>query len=105
MLLQGVVAAVRVVKSYCKLTLIVFSCFYNTLSSLRFDFFALLKLELKLIQFTILPFSGLKDFFVITFRHLLFFSFGLKLPIMYSLEGSFHWGKPFRSIYQSFGKN
>ena len=56
MLIRGLVAAVRVARNHSKITFIVFFCTCNNLSSFRFHFYALLKLQQN-FDFTILPFS------------------------------------------------
>ena len=58
MLLQGVVTAMCVAKTTPNSHLLFSFCLHNILSSLRFHFYALLKLKLNW-EFSILLFSGL----------------------------------------------
>ena len=104
MLIRGVVAAVRVVNNHSKITPIVFLLysiqFVSTPLSLLYA--SKVATELWIHDFTI--FRNVIIFGLI-FRQLLIFRMRWKSPNLFVLECSFHWWKPFCSIYNSLREN
>ena len=104
MLIRGVVAAVRVVKIHSKSTPIVFVLYLQQLVSppLSLLYASKVATELWIRDFTIF---GTVIFFVSIFRQFLIFRKRWKLFNLFVLECSFHWWKPFCSIYNSLQEN
>ena len=104
MLIRGVVAAVRVVKIHPKSTPIVFFLFLQHFVSTPLSLLNASKVATELWNHTFTIY-GTVIIFVLIFRQFLIFRKRLKSTNLFVLECSFHWWKPFCSIYNSLRKN
>ena len=104
MLIRGVVEAMRVVRNHSKITPIVFVLYLQQFVSTPLSLLCASKVatELWIHDFTILPTVLI---FAIIFRQVLIFRMRWKSPNLFVVECSFHWWKPFRSIYNSLWEN
>ena len=103
-LIRGVVAAVRVVRNHSKITSIVFLLYLIQFVSTPLSLLCACKVatELWIHNFTIFRTVII---FVSILRQLLIFKMRWKSPQLFVLQFSFHWWKPFCSIYNSLWEN
>ena len=104
MLIRGVVAAMRVVKNHSKSTSFVFFLYLQQFVFIPLSLLCASKVatELWMRNFTIFRTVII---FVLIFRQFSIFKMRWKSPNLFVLECSFHWWKPFCSIYNSLREN
>ena len=104
MLIRRLVAAVRVVRNHSKSTSIEFLLYLQQFVSTPLSFLYASKNATELWNYIFTIFWTV-TIFVLTFRQFLIFRMRWKSPKLFVLECSFHWWKPFCSIYNSLREN
>ena len=104
MLIRGVVAALRVVEIHSEITPIVFLLYLKQFASTPLSLLYASKVATEMWNHNFTNFRNV-TIFVLIFQQLLVFRMPWKSPNLLALECSFHWWKPFCSIYNSLREN